>query len=1107
MSCRSPAGILYDADGNAVAVTYDGYSAYRLNTSALLQAIDSDGHIHPLRMSKTRALNVTQERAVSTPSGALFTEGIRDDVTYDFGTTSGAAFTERLVDLGSVGGTVTHDSINGGVIFSTGTTAGNSCIFTSDKNVPYDIETGHGVIVEQTICLLTPSALTGDGYIEWGFGDGSNGFGYGYDVDGLYVWLKKLGSYVNKVYQADWNVSPCLGGESEFKRGELPDILNINLNNLYRVSGEFLYAAEQEYWVKSPSGKLIRTHINEYPNRETELSITTANLPLFVSIYNDTSSGGDIRVLSGSWRGGLFTSKNISIAKDPNNDIRETRLQGRHANNSSNNILGADETFRGTWFEWQENYVGLFVDAKSDVSGTLFIEFSQKIAPTNGDESSVDDYIEVTYNPSVTPLLRRHTPTQSRWVRVRYVNDSVAQSEFALDCAFVTSSPPLTLQRLDELPKETNLAGLVRSVPVAQQPDGDFVNGKADGLAIEYTTPIIADGYFLSDWIDSDGWSSIELFIYTDQLSADNGIEIQYTEDVSAINPNIITSEIFTYDSDALTAGFLERDLPIRQDGFRVKYTNGPIGQNTFFLSINLRVQAINPRSQFESVETGTSGATLTKGPVSSKNDAGDWDTITRSDNDGFRVSIRDSEIDVPIKSYSSWQTSQVKIGSVPVQIAPTPLTNRKKIIIKNDGYIAGDVYIGSDNTVTNDTGFPIDVGNKLELNLDDSNEIWGILSDDASGLINTQTLSANNTNTNSGALNPNNAFSSDDVRVTFNDSGDYVIYDITDFSFAGSFETIESVKLQVECRKDPSAMVQTIAYQETVSNTGTGGTSITSPLISSGINQCYVVFVANGSTNPQSVISVTGGGLTWSEIGENINSTNTGAMACWIAVGNPDSSFTVTANFGDTVDEKTISVHRYSGVDQGSPVEDFDIQEAAGNGRNTITSDIIGGTVVNGRFVAGVNSIDREPTLTSPSALRVDLDTGDVNHEVYDSAATASNQVSGSTSSFRDWTLVALTLAPAAAADPIFTLSYEVDAEGIGATSLVQTVSETTDTTFEIDVTSDRDWTETDIDGTKITIEATTLAGANLEVDYISLSVIESSSQDLQHIVIIEMA
>lgn len=1107
MSCRNPSSILYDADGNAVAVTYDGYSAYRLNTASLLQGTDPDGHIHNLSMTRTHALNVSQDKVVATPSGAIFAEGIRDDIVYDFGT-AGGKFINRLVDLGSVGGDVTHDTTNGGAIFSTGAAPGNSCIFSSDKNIPYNIEIGHGIIAEQTICLLDPGSLTGDGYLEWGFGDGFDGFGYGYDVNGLYVWLRKLGLYVDKIYQNNWNINPCLGSiTSEFKREQKSEVLNINLNNLYRVAGEFLYAAEQEYWVKSPEGKLIKTHVNQYPNRETSLSISNANLPLFISIYNDTSSGGDIRVLSGSWRGGLFTSKNISIAKDPNNDIREIRLQGRHNDNSSKNILESNQIFRGKWFNWQEDYVGLFTEIKSDVSGTLFIDFSQETTPTDGDDSSIDDYLQVAYDPVETPLSRRHVPTQSRWVRLRYVNGSTKQSDFHLDCTFVTTPPPLGLQRLDEFPKESNLAGLVRSVPAAQQPDGNFVNGKADGLGFINKDPIIADGYFVSDWIDTDGWTSIEFFVSTDQLSADNGIEIQYTDDITAITPSIITTESFSYGSIALNRGFLERDLAVRHDGFRVKYTNGSIGQNEFFISVNLRTSPISPRGKFDSIETSSSNVTLMKGPVSSKNDAGDWDTITRSDDGGFRVSIRDTETDIPIKSFSSWSTKQINVGSNAVEIAAPSLTNRKKIIIKNDGYIDGSIYIGSNNAVTSDTGFSIDVGEKLELKLDDSNELWAILDEDAIGLSNTQQLSANSVNTNSGALNANNALSSDNSRVTFNNSGDYVIYNIADFNFTLGFDVIESVRLQAECRKDPSATLQTVRYQQSVSTTGTGGTSITSPTINSGEEQCYIVFISNGSDNPRNVLSVVGGGLTWSEVGENINSSLTGAFACWVATGTPSSSFSVTANFSDTVDEKAISVHRYSGVNQGAPIENFDIQEAVGSGTNTITSDVVSGTVTQGRFVAGINSINRELTLTNPPNLRTDLSTADINHKVYDSTAESNNQVSGSTSSNPDWIVVALTLEPAASADPIFSLSYEVGSEGTGATSLSQVVSETTDTTFKVNVTNDRDWTQDDIDNVKIRIESTSLNGANLEVDHISLEVIEANSNDLQRIVIIEMA
>lgn len=453
-----------------------------LLTRAVLAGRKASGDFANLAVTPNKSLFTSEEGSIITSAGSKFSEGIRDDINHDFSVSS-AADVASLINLGSIGGTVTHDLLSGGVVFGTGPTAGNTCVFRSMNVVNYSDTTGHGILGDQTIVLLTTASITGSAYVEWGFGDGgTNGFGFGYDVSGSYVFLKKLGTYTIKTYQTGWNGDKCDGGQfSEFTRNGTPETLRVDRNNLYRMMGEFLYAAEQSFYVKRPRGPLINVHTNEYPNLATVTSLPNANLPLNIVIHNDPVVGGDIQVRCGSWRAGVFTNSVTQIGLNPNLTYTDARAPGIHSGNSSTSILSASGIFRGTWLHWQGAYTGLTVDLKSDVSGTLFIDFSEDVSPVDGDDSSVDASQPTggyAYDPATNVLFSRTIPVRSKWARVRYINGAAAQSEFVLDTAFLTAYPGPTIRQIDVAPTEGSFAASVTAVTLAKDSAGnnfDFV--------------------------------------------------------------------------------------------------------------------------------------------------------------------------------------------------------------------------------------------------------------------------------------------------------------------------------------------------------------------------------------------------------------------------------------------------------------------------------------------------------------------------------------------------------------------------------------------------------------------------------------------------------
>lgn len=167
--------------------------------------------------------------------------------------------------------------------------------------------------------------------------------------------------------------------------------------------------------------------------------------------------------------------KSVGTAKNPDEDYINIRVQGAHTPNSTSIPLAANDTYRGEWFNWQQNYIGMAIDLSSDVSGTLYVDLSQQDNPVDGSDVSLDDSVPFPYIYSVAePILKVKVPIQSKWVRVRYINGNAGQTIFLLDTAFVTSDPGLTQGPVSRMPTSKNISGLVRSIPTLPDNSGGY---------------------------------------------------------------------------------------------------------------------------------------------------------------------------------------------------------------------------------------------------------------------------------------------------------------------------------------------------------------------------------------------------------------------------------------------------------------------------------------------------------------------------------------------------------------------------------------------------------------------------------------------------------
>lgn len=413
----------------------------------------------------------------TTESGSLFTESIRDDISITFSRDQGpaalAAATALVEEVTGNTGSVAHDATEGQVVFSTGAAAGRIAYYRSTKNAVY--EPGHTIRGEQTVEVRT--LPTGTQTIEWGYGedDGSgnvlNGVGWGMDADGLYTWRRKAGVLVTQTRQADF-LDPMDGTSGGFTLMGSPVAFQPDKNTLYRVDFEWLGAAPPQFRMMTPDGDFMVCNIEGTVNRITGTTVPEPQLPLFVRIYN--GSGGDLSVRSGSWRGGINTSKTILMGQQPDGDYVSAKADGTVFTTTS--TLGSSGTFTSDWFDsdgWRS--IGLVVKSNVVSAGNgIVVEFTDDV----GGAQTVRSSRMYTFGADdvTNGFLSVRFPVELDGFRVRYTNGGTAQGSFFLGCDVRTDITELARAGIETTLVSTSSANMTRGILSAKDPSSATYN-------------------------------------------------------------------------------------------------------------------------------------------------------------------------------------------------------------------------------------------------------------------------------------------------------------------------------------------------------------------------------------------------------------------------------------------------------------------------------------------------------------------------------------------------------------------------------------------------------------------------------------------------------
>lgn len=630
------------------------------------------------------------------------------------------------------------------------------------------------------------------------------------------------------------------------------------------------------------------------------------------------------------------------------------------------------------------------------------------------------------------------------------------------------------------------LATLVKAISTGRQPDGNWVDVRADGLVFEETTPLAAGEEFVSDWFDMDGFGTIQVVIKAAVESAEDGIVIEYTNDTSVADPIVITSEAREFSAENAAEGSAKFTIDTLLDGFRIRYLNGTTGQNDFNLSATARVQVSASKSDLVSKVSNTSLATMVRAALMLPDDDDDWDNLRRSPLGGARISILEHEANTPIDGLEDYRTGQANISSsAETEIMNPPLPGRQAVSITNLDPDLIAFYRETNGATQLNAGAILPLATK-DMELKEGARFFVIAQEpDTPQSTATQRVSPTAGGTSGTATDPDNVVASDNQRAVFDAQNEIVDASGYDATAAQTLDDVIRVVLGVEARK-VSGGTKTIGIEQTVTAAQIGGTSVTTTGSLSAVAGDYYMAFISVRDQSEVVQSVSGLGLTWSEVTE-VTNTNGVKMYVYQGTGTPTAAGSVTVNFASAISSASVSALRISGVLLSNPFDSSatNTGSTAAWSATPATSQaldrIIGASaiILETSNNPGVDDTEHsDVALAGNAAQRLTM-------AVQSREATGAGEpTNGTWASAGQWAAVALALNPAPLDDPVLLLEYEVGAEGLVEAGAV-TITGLSDAEYEIDVTSNRAWTYDDIDNIRVVATLRDAGTLNAEVDH----------------------
>jgi len=217
----------------------------------------------------------------------LMRQQIPRNVQFSVSPTYGVTRLHHETTSNGTGAGVTPDS--GELVVSSGTDSSGAAMLRTRQRGQYR----GGTEAEAGIGVGMGTVPSGDQDAKWGYFDDTNGFGFGRDSAGLYIFRRSGGNQETKVYQVNWNQDPLNTNGLSGLGVDMQDGHVFNLRFDWYGHGAIK-------WVISPSDKSNQRRPDVVVHREIVrpgLSIEDPNQPIQATVSNNgTASALDVRV-------------------------------------------------------------------------------------------------------------------------------------------------------------------------------------------------------------------------------------------------------------------------------------------------------------------------------------------------------------------------------------------------------------------------------------------------------------------------------------------------------------------------------------------------------------------------------------------------------------------------------------------------------------------------------------------------------------------------------------------------------------------------------------------------------------------------------------------
>lgn len=236
----------------------------------------------------------------------------------------------------SVSGTGVVAQGNSTAFVSTGTGSFASASLFSSRSIQYS--PGREVYVQFTSRFTTPTHTSS--FQRAGLFTSSSGIFIGYSGSsfGLTVRSASIDTFVS---QANFNVDTLSGAPtSHFARADVPEVLNPQLTNVWRIRFGWLGAAPIMLEAMSPDGEFVLAHKVRVPNTFTAPVLSQHNLPIGLEAQKTNADSTNLRVDTSSWDAGQVEDPaGLGIEEIRGNEYRSSNVTSQTADSTIYTVL------------------------------------------------------------------------------------------------------------------------------------------------------------------------------------------------------------------------------------------------------------------------------------------------------------------------------------------------------------------------------------------------------------------------------------------------------------------------------------------------------------------------------------------------------------------------------------------------------------------------------------------------------------------------------------------------------------------------------------------------------------------------------------------------